>query len=151
MRLNRTEGFVFDGNVQDLTTQIKAINENFSRYDFKSSSLENGKFRIESKGSAGVMMIRWNIIKPISIYCKIIHNPESTLRIQVTTRIRPEIYFFVLLLPLAYFGMITSDQAIPWWVFLFPLIPIPWFQWIYRLQEGSLIDRFSKAFNLNKL
>ncbi len=46
--------------------------------------------------------------------------------------------------------MILSKK-VPFWVYPFPLIPIPWFIWIYKIQTEGLIKKIKNYFNLEKV
>ncbi len=154
MKMNLHKQYFYNGNRNELIKAFETIrnNSNIKVHSFTVTEIAHDTFRITSDFSFGTAIGTGGALtKGISVFCKISDSPPRGLKVDVKTKLRLEFYFTLIIACFFYVVMLLSDQTIPFWVYLFPVIPIPWFQMIYRVQEKSLIKRFAKTFNLKEI
>lgn len=88
----------------------------------------------------------------INVFLEYKSIDEGTLRVRLYTNIRPEIYFLVGVFSFIFFGFIMSGQDIMGILIVIMLFPacILWFNFIYKIQEESLMEKVRKKLRLKE-
>ena len=109
---------------------------------FYLSSIENNKFKITDIYSVGIMILNYGRpVKGITIDGEFKVDSDNDLIIRFKSKLRIEIYVALIFAIVFYLIMIISKESIPWYVYFFPIIPIPWFIWIYKSQTIGLLKK----------
>jgi hypothetical protein len=139
--------YFFNGDLKQFEVLFNGLqNKNI----FGVSEFNKTKFLITDKYSIGTMIINFRAIRGITVYGTIKLLPSDQLIVRLRTKIRIEIYFFSIISVASLVAMVININKLPFWPFLFPLVTIPWFNWIYMIQNKDLIERIRKYFNLKQ-
>lgn len=156
MKIKYSQEFLFEGTENELMDKIKSISRksDYSKaLGFYSHVYSENEFRITAYSSLGTMIVNYWISPTIGIsaFGRIEKLDDKQTKVIIKTKTRFEIYFFVAFIIVMYIGMINSDQIIPFWVFLIPLIVIPWFHLVYRFQEDNIIENLIYSVGLKEM
>jgi hypothetical protein len=134
----------------DTETLIEVIQKQTTRSDsfmLQVDSADKSEFRLQSKFSYGVgMMDEFQIgFWPITLYCRVQTLGLKKTRLMVKTKTRIEVIVLAVLVVLASFGIILSDEQAPVWLYFLFAGCVLWFQMIYRWQEKGLLEELEKV------
>ena len=146
LRINKS--FQFLGTFEALRLEMESLTDNYS--EFTCNRLSINSFEILSIVSLGTLTVSGGSFNPIRVQAEITKLDEATSLVNISTYVRIEHYFFVLI-----FAVILMTEIYmkgPWSMslitigvfFIFHL----WFHFIYRLQENSLIKKIVKQLGL---
>ena len=140
------ETIEYPNKIIDLKEKIRLKKERGFYLDWISEK----EFKVESKISVGTIMMNYNpgFFDGIKGYGKLTELNGNKTKIDLTTKVRIEMYFigaiFIVFLLVEFF----SEQEFPIWVFLsFPAMLI-WFWIVYRVQEKILFKKVKKYFEI---
>jgi len=136
----------FKGSTSELKEYIRFKKER----KFKLDWISDNEFKFLSKISVGTIMINYNpgYFDGIKGYAKLSELKNGNTKIELTTRLRIEMYFFGILSMIFLLVFFFSKENIPIWIlFLFPIIII-WFWFVYRFQEKRLFEKVKKYLNV---
>lgn len=132
------ESFEFKGSLSELKEHIRFKRERKFRLDWISDT----EFKFLAKVSVGTIMLNYNpgSIDGIKGYAKLTELDCGKTKIELTTKLRVEIYIIGFLIVLFLLIFLFSNENLPFWVlFLFPVM-ILWFWFVYRFQEKLLFE-----------
>jgi len=143
--------FLFRGSKSEFINTLKFtrdIDRKSTR--FYLSKLHDDSFQITDVSSVGTALINYMPIKGITIYGEINSLDNNHQIIHVKSKFRFEIYFLLAVAITFYISMILN-KSVPFWVYPIPLIPMPWFIWIYKIQTVELVKKIKDYFKLEPL
>jgi hypothetical protein len=136
------ETLMFKGSQKEFLSILEKLKPDERPKKFYLSSIEDNKFKITDIFSIGIMILNYGRpLKGITIDREFKANSDNELIIRIKSKLRIEIYIVSILAIGFYLTLILSKEAIPWYVFFFPIIPIPWFIWIYKIQTIGLLKK----------
>jgi hypothetical protein len=142
----------YKGSQTEFMSRLEDLRKNNQAGTFYLSSIENNKFNITDIYSTGILILNfYRPVKGISIDGEFNISKENKVLIRLTSKLRIEIYIFLILALGFYLVMILSSKIIPWYVYFFPIIPVPWFIWIYKLQTVGLLKKIISYFGLQDI
>ncbi len=133
------EEFVFDGTIEQLNEKIRLNNNK----KFKTEWSEYNRFKFTAKWSLGTLIIDGfpKATDGIGGFAELKKISDIKTKVELRTKIRSELYFVIILVPLVYIVAIVSKQEFSNWTLLyFPLILL-WFWFVYRVQEKMLFKK----------
>ncbi|HHC78396.1 MAG TPA: hypothetical protein ENK46_00835 [Flavobacteriia bacterium] len=133
------ESYEFDGTITDFKVRVKLR----EKRPFHLKWISSNQFKVLSNFSLGTMIFNNNpgFMEGIKGIGKLTELNDKKTRIELSTRIRIEIYFIAaltILSPLVFF--LTEEKLLLGHLFLFPATLI-WFWIIYRFQEKILFKK----------
>jgi len=140
------ETIEFKGSISELKEQIRFKKER----EFNIEWISDKEFKVFSKISIGTIMMNNfpGFFDGIKGYGTLSELKNGNTQINLTTKLRVEMYFVGIVSAIFILLGIFSDEKFPLWLFfLFPIILI-WFWLVYRFQEKRL---FKKVRNYIKL
>jgi len=140
--------FVFKGDLEKFEYLLDRI-----RYEKNLTVLmiDQKAFEITDDTSFGTMIVNYvRAIKGITLYGTIVSVNAEKVTVQLKTKIRVELYLMAIISLTSLIAMIIKINTVPFWPFLFPIITIPWFNWIYMIQSTALLRRVIKYFDLKQ-
>ncbi|GGW99934.1 hypothetical protein [Salegentibacter mishustinae] len=135
------EEIIFPDSKENL---IKKIQNNEKKFRIKWSNLSSFKFY--SRFSIGTLYMQGfpKIMEGIRGFGKIEKIDNNSTRLILSTKIRFELYFVLILFSIVIFAQIINDTKIPFWsIIIFPVILL-WFWLVLRIQEKLLFKKFKK-------
>lgn len=136
------ESVEFKGSISNLKKQIRLKKDRKFNLDW----ISDNQFKFLSKLSVGTIMLNFNptYFDGIKGYAKLTELNNGNTKIELTTRLRIEIYFIIILSVVFLLIFLFSNTKIPIWVlFIFPMMII-WFWIVYRFQEKKLFENVIK-------
>jgi len=127
-------------SVDELKSKINAS----GRYDVQ--WISDTEFKFLSKISIGTMMVDGMIVTGDGIkgYGRFQEKENGKVLIELTTKVRPEMYMIIGVFFIILFFPLFIDENFPLWIFLtFPVF-IVWFWWVYRFQEKRLFKKLKE-------
>lgn len=153
--LNVNKYYSFRGGIDNLDRLLQKtrIKESGDLYNFTASPTVNKSFECTYKSSLGVLVAFPGHIssKGITVYGSFVQKSKHEIKIELKTKLRLEFYVFAVFALAFYIAMPFSAKDIPFWVYFFPVIPIVWFQFLYREQEKDIIEQIEYLLNLEEL
>ena len=143
--------FLFRGSKSDFINRLKIANDlEMKSIKFYLSKIHEDSFQITDLSSVGTANINYKPGKGITIYGEINSLNINNQVIHIKSKFRFEIYFLLAVVIFFYILMILS-KGIPFWIYPIPLLPIPWFIWIYKIQTDGLVKKIKNYFKLEPL
>jgi|WetSurMetagenome_2_1015567.scaffolds.fasta_scaffold475701_1 hypothetical protein len=143
--------FLFRGLKSDFINKLKITNDLKNKsIKFYLSKLHDDSFQITDVSSVGTGITNFMPNKGITIYGEINSLNNNIQVIHIKSKFRFEIYLLLGVAIFFYLTMILS-KGTPLWVYPIPLLPIPWFIWIYKIQTDGLVNKIKNYFNLEPL
>lgn len=137
--------FVFKGQLHDLSEILDRSK------DINCEILSRRELRFTPDFSWGTLGISGGVSFEIYVSAFLTEHDPGQLIIHFKTGIRPEHYFFIVIILIIFGVTIFSDESK--WLILYVaglmIICHSWFQYIYRLQERYLIDKIVKKLKLS--
>jgi hypothetical protein len=134
--------FIFVGQKKDLNNKVKASG---MLYEF----IGDNEIAFFSRVSFGTLGLGFRI----KVKLFVSSADSQQLKIKFTTGIRPEHYVTILLV-LVFIISYVLGHDIEWTIIFLPVIWISahlWFQFIFRLQEDSLLSKVSMNLKLKEV
>ena len=135
------EEFDFRGSLNELTNKIRLNNNKKFTVEWE----DKNKFKFLSKISIGTVIVR-GLSQPDGIkgYAKLTELSPNRTKVEMKTKIRIELYFFLILMTIALIGGVYTGANLPTWLpWLLPA-GLLWFWIIYRVQEKLLFKSLMK-------
>jgi hypothetical protein len=133
----------FDGKPTELKELIRLKKDR----EFRLEWIDESTFKFVSNFSIGTLIVNYLPIEGIKGFAKLSELESGKTNVELTTKIRIELYFFTAIsLVLGAVGIFSKE---PWPIWAFGLFPLGliWFWWVYRLQEKGLFKRLKKYIN----
>ena len=136
------ESIEFKGSISELKEQIRFKKER----KFKLDWISENEFKFLSKISVGTIMLDYNpgYFDGIKGYAKITELNSGNTKIELTTRLRIEMYFIGILSVILLLIFLFSNQKMPVWILFLSPVMIIWFWIVYRFQEKRLFEKVRK-------
>jgi len=132
-----------ESSFEDINCLISEMNQK----EFGIKKLAHGEYKFLSNISLGTAIVQGNsgLIEGIKIYCKIIKQPDSTVLIRITSKLRIELIVISIVWLGVIFLQIFGNEEFPLWIniVLFPMVLL-WFGFVYRVQEKALLKKVEK-------
>lgn len=136
------ESIEFNGSISKLKEQIRMKRER----KFKLDWISDDEFKFLAKVTIGTIMMKYKLgfFDGIKGYAKLTELNNGNTKIELSTKLRVEMYVIGILSIIFPLVFIFSNENIPiWTLFLFP-IAIIWFWFVYRFQEKILFEKVRK-------
>jgi hypothetical protein len=128
------ETFEFKGNYIDLKSLLDNTNKKFYL-----EWLSRKEIKIKSKWSVGTFS---GFFSGINGYITIQNTHTSPLKLQLKTKIKPEVIFITVISLILIIAVSLSNEDIPTWFFLLLPFAVLWNWFVYRIQEKMLFSKF---------
>lgn len=137
--------FIFYGSVDELKEKIKLDNDKKFTIEWS----DNYNFKFLSNWSIGTLIVKGfpNAADGIKGYAKLKSFGENKTKIELKTKVRIELYFFLILMSLMIISGFFAEDDFPNWMFLLLPAGLTWFWFVYRVQERMLFNRLKKYLN----
>lgn len=126
---------------------INCLISEMDQKEFGIKKLAYGEFKFLSNVSLGTAVVQGNygMIEGIKIYCKITKEPDSTVLISFTSKLRIELIVISIVWLGVMFFQIFGNKEFPLWInmVMFPILLL-WFGFVYRIQENALLKKVEK-------
>ncbi|WP_224484674.1 hypothetical protein [Robertkochia aurantiaca] len=138
----------FNGTKSELKELIRIKRDRGFRLEW----IDDSTFKFISESSLGTLIVNYFPVEGIKGFAKMTELENGKTIVEMWTKIRIELYFFlvnsIILIAIGLF----SNESWPAWTFaLFPL-GLLWFWWVYRIQEKGLFKKlriYLKEYNNN--
>ncbi len=133
------ESIEFRGSASELKKRIRLKKER--KFDLE--WLSDNEFKVLSKFSIGTIMLNNHpgFFDGIKGYGTLTELSNGNTQINLTTKLRVEMYFTGIISIIFILVFIFSDEKVPSWLyFIFPIMII-WFWFVYRFQEKILFKK----------
>lgn len=133
------EEFLFNGTIDKLNEKIRLHNNK----KFKTEWLEYNKFKFFSKWSIGTLYVRGfpSAVDGIGGFAELKRIGENKTHVALKTKVRIELYFFLVVLTIICIVGIATQSDFPIWILLLIPAGLLWFWFVYRVQEKILFKK----------
>jgi hypothetical protein len=147
-KLTIHETYLFNGTPQELKEILAALSKKKWANGFSTEHLKENKYAMTPVVSWGTLS--FGIFASIKIYFE--HSPlnDWQQQIKIHTDVRPENWFLLVLFLFIALGF-TGFEGDPWMVLTLPgifLVCFVLFNFVYKIQEESLINKVKKRIRL---
>lgn len=148
LQINRT--FEFPGHIAELMERMNYLEKTTKR--FRTTQLSKWNYMISAPFSMGTIHAMGGLGVPINIQMRIVQSDMSSPKVYVTSNIRVEHYFLIVLFTIMF--LITLFNNEPWYLSLLPIglffVSHYWFHMVYRVQENELINKVKGQLRLKE-
>ena len=111
--------------------------------------MDDSTFKFVSNFSLGTLIINYFPVEGIKGFAKLSELENGKTVVEMRTKIRIELYFFLVISITMIAVGLFSKESWPIWSFaLFPL-GLLWFWWVYRIQEKGLFKKLKKYLSMD--
>lgn len=130
----------FNGTKSELKELIRFKKDRGFRLEW----IDDSTFKFVSNFSLGTLIVNYFPVEGIKGFAKLSEMENGKITVEMRTKIRIELYFFLIISVIIITVGLFSEKSWPIWTFsLFP-IGLLWFWWVYRIQEKGLFKRLKK-------
>ncbi len=116
---------------------------------FRLEWMDDSTFKFVSNFSLGTLIINYFPVEGIKGFAKLSELENGKTVVEMRTKIRIELYFFLVISITMIAVGLFSKESWPIWSFaLFPL-GLLWFWWVYRIQEKGLFKKLKKYLSMD--
>lgn len=131
--------FIFNGTINELHEKIRFDNNK----KFRTEWSDYNKFKFVANWSIGTLIVRgWpNAVEGIKGFAELKEIGENKTRVELTTKVRVELYFFLVIFTFIIIIGLATESEVPKWLPLIVPVGLLWFWFVYRLQEKALFAK----------
>ena len=133
------EEFIFNGNIDELNERIRLNNNK----KFRTKWSKPNRFVFFAKWSLGTLNFRGfpTAVDGIKGFAELERIGESKTQVLMKTKVRIELYFFLVILSVICVAGLTTQSDFPIWILLLIPVGLLWFWFVYRVQEKMLFKK----------
>lgn len=135
----------FNGTISDLKELMRFKKDR----EFRLEWIDDSTFKFLSNFSLGTLFVNYLPVEGIKGFAKLSELENGKTKVDLTTKIRIELYFFIIIFGIILISALITKEPFPIWIYGLLPMGLIWLWWVYRIQEKALFKRLKKYINLD--